>query len=61
MIPSIGHGMPVSQGSTIVWYVQTGTYGTTWPAIYEDFELPIVCGLSGLGVIRCRCKGPKIE
>ena len=51
-IPSGATAMPVKlkQGSTIVWqgYVQTGTYGMTFPAIYEDFELPVVCGLSVL-------------
>jgi len=61
-IPSSATAMPVTlyQGSTIRWqgYVQTGTYGTTWPAIYEDFELPIVCGLSVLESFDVDVQGP---
>ena len=61
-IPTGATSMPVKlmQGSTIVWqgYVQTGTYGTTWPAIYEDFELPIVCGLSVLESFDVDVQGP---
>ena len=61
-IPSSATAMPVTlkKGTAIVWqgYVQTGTYGTTWPAIYEDFELPIVCGLSVLESFDVDVQGP---
>ena len=61
-IPSSATAMPVTlkKGTAIVWqgYVQTGTYGTTWPAIYEDFELPIVCGLSVLESFDVDVNGP---
>ena len=61
-IPSSATAMPVTlkKGTSIVWqgYVQTGTYGTTWPAIYEDFELPIVCGLSVLESFDVDVNGP---
>ena len=61
-IPSSATAMPVTlmRGTSIVWqgYVQTGTYGTTWPAIYEDFELPIVCGLSVLESFDVDVQGP---
>ena len=62
LIPASATAMPVKlmRGSTIAWqgYVQTGTYGTTWPAIYEDFELPIVCGLSVLESFDVDVQGP---
>ena len=61
-IPTSATAMPVTlkKGTAIVWqgYVQTGTYGTTWPAIYEDFELPIVCGLSVLESFDVDVQGP---
>lgn len=61
-IPSSATAMPVTlkKGTAIVWqgYVQTGTYGTTWPAIYEDFELPITCGLSVLESFDVDVNGP---
>ena len=61
-IPTGATAMPVTlkKGTSIVWqgYVQTGTYGTTWPAIYEDFELPIVCGLSVLESFDVDVQGP---
>lgn len=61
-IPSSATAMPVTlkKGTAIVWqgYVQTGTYGTTWPAIYEDFELPITCGLSVLESFDVDVQGP---
>jgi len=61
-IPSSATAMPVTlyQGSTIRWqgYVQTGTYGTTWPAIYEEFELPLICGLSALDSFEVEVTGP---
>jgi hypothetical protein len=54
--------MPVTlkKGMSIVWqgYVQTGTYGTTWPAIYEEFELPLICGLSALDSFEVEVTGP---
>ena len=61
-IPSSATAMPVtlSQGSTIRWqgYVQTGTYGTTYPAIYNEFELPLICGLSALDSFDVEVTGP---
>lgn len=61
-IPSSATAMPVTlkKGTAIVWqgYVQTGTYGTTWPANYEDFELPITCGLSVLESFDVDVQGP---
>ena len=61
-IPTGATAMPVKlmQGSTIAWqgYVQTGTYGMTYPAIYEDFELPICCGLSVLESFDVDVQGP---
>ena len=61
-IPSSATAMPVTlyQGSTIRWqgYVQTGTYGTTYPAIYNEFELPLICGLSALDSFDVEVTGP---
>lgn len=61
-IPSSATAMPVKlyQGSTIRWqgYVQTGTYGTTYPAIYNEFELPLICGLSALDSFDVEVTGP---
>ena len=61
-IPTGATAMPVTlkKGTSIVWqgYVQTGTYGTTWPAIYEDVELPILCGLSVLESFDVDVNGP---
>ena len=61
-IPSSATAMPVTlkKGTAIVWqgYVQTGTYGTTWPAVYEDFDLPITCGLSVLESFDVDVNGP---
>jgi len=61
-IPSSAIAMPVKlyQGSTIRWqgYVQTGTYGTTYPAIYNEFELPLICGLSALDSFDVEVTGP---
>ena len=61
-IPTGATAMPVTlkKGTAIVWqgYVQTGTYGTTWPAIYDDFELPITCGLSVLESFDVDVNGP---
>ena len=61
-IPSSAIAMPVTlyQGSTIRWqgYVQTGTYGTTYPAIYNEFELPLICGLSALDSFDVEVTGP---
>ena len=61
-IPSSATAMPVTlyHGSTICWqgYVQTGTYGTTYPAIYNEFELPLICGLSALDSFDVEVTGP---
>ena len=61
-IPSSATAMPVTlyQGSTIRWqgYVQTGTYGTTYPAVYNEFELPLICGLSALDSFDVEVTGP---
>ncbi len=40
----------LTAGGTVVWkgYVQTGTYGMTYPALYEEFELPLICPLAAL-------------
>ena len=40
----------LTTGGTVVWkgYVQTGTYGMTYPALYEEFELPLICPLAAL-------------
>ena len=51
-VPGGVMAMPVTlkQGSTVVWqgYVQTGTYGMTYPSDYEQIELPLVCPLTVL-------------
>ena len=61
-IPSSATAMPITlyQGSTIRWqgYVQTGTYGTTYPAVYNEFELPLICGLSALDSFDVEVTGP---
>ena len=40
----------LTTGGTVVWkgYVQTGTYGMTYPAQFEEFELPLICPLAAL-------------
>ena len=40
----------LTSGGVVVWkgYVQTGTYGMTYPALYEEFELPLICPLAAL-------------
>ena len=62
LIPASATAMPVKlmRGSAIAWqgYVQTGTYGMKWPAIYEDIELPICCGLSVLESFDVDVQGP---
>ena len=54
LIPSGALAEPVKlkQCNTILWqgYVQTGTFGMQYPAIYEVIELPLLCPL---GVLEC--------
>ena len=40
----------LTAGNAIVWqgYLQTGTYGMPFPAIYETVELPVICPLGAL-------------
>lgn len=40
----------LTTGGVVVWkgYVQTGTYGMTYPAQFEEFELPLICPLAAL-------------
>ena len=61
-IPSGATAMPVTlkKGTSIAWqgYVQTGTYGMTYPAIYEEIELPVCCGLSVLESFDMDVTGP---
>ena len=61
-IPASAVSEPImlKQGSTILWqgYVQTGTYGMTYPATYEDIEIPLVCGLGVLDSFDVEVNGP---
>ena len=61
-IPSSAVAEPVTlkQGSTILWqgYVQTGTYGMTYPATYEDIDIPLICGLGTLDAFDVEVNGP---
>lgn len=45
---------------TVIWqgYVQTGTYGMTYPSVYEEFDLPLVCPLSALDAFTIDATGP---
>ena len=62
LIPSGALAEPVtlSQGNTIMWqgYIQTGTFGMSYPAIYEVIELPVVCPLGVLECIPVEVSGP---
>ena len=62
LIPSGALAEPVtlSQGNTIMWqgYIQTGTFGMSYPAIYEVIELPVVCPLGVLECIQVEVSGP---
>lgn len=61
-IPSSAVAEPVTlkEGSTILWqgYVQTGTYGMTYPATYEDIDIPLICGLGTLDAFDVEVNGP---
>ena len=61
-IPASAVSEPImlKQGNTILWqgYVQTGTYGMTYPATYEDIEIPLVCGLGVLDSFDVEVNGP---
>lgn len=50
----------LTAGNTVVWqgYVQTGTYGMTYPAKYEEIELPVICPLSALDAFDMDTTGP---
>lgn len=45
---------------TVIWqgYVQTGTYGMTYPSVYEEFDLPLICPLSALDAFTIDATGP---
>ena len=62
LIPSGALAEPVKlkQGNTILWqgYVQTGTFGMQYPAIYEVIELPLSCPLSVLECFQVDVTGP---
>ena len=61
-IPSGAVAEPImlKQGNTILWqgYVQTGTYGMTYPATYEEIDIPIVCPLGVLDSFNVDVNGP---
>lgn len=61
-IPTSAVAKPImlKQGNTIKWqgYVQTGTYGMTYPATYEDIDIPVVCGLGVLESFDIDVNGP---
>ena len=50
----------VDQVSEIVWqgYVQTRTYGMSYPATYEEIELPLICPLGALDALDYDISGP---
>ena len=62
LIPSGALAEPVTltQGNDIVWqgYVQTGTFGMQYPAIYEVIELPLICPLGVLECFQVDVNGP---
>lgn len=53
-IPTSAQSMPVTltSGGVIQWqgYIQTGTYGMQFPALYEEISLPV---MDILGVLEC--------
>ena len=61
-VPTGAVAMPVklTSGGVVRWqgYVQTGTYGMSYPAVYEDFELPLQCPLSALDAFTIDATGP---
>ena len=62
LIPASAVSEPVtlSIGNTIVWqgYVQTGTYGMPFPAIFEEIELPLIDMLGVLDSFDVDVVGP---
>ena len=61
-VPSSAVAMPVKLkvGNVIRWqgYVQTGTYGMSYPAVYEEFDIPLCCPLSALDSFPIEGTGP---
>ena len=62
LIPSGALAEPVTltQGNDVLWqgYVQTGTFGMQYPAIYEVIELPLICPLGVLECFQVDVNGP---
>lgn len=62
LIPSGALAEPVTltQNGSVMWqgYVQTGTFGMQYPAIYEEIELPLICPLGVLECFQVEVSGP---
>ena len=62
LIPSGALAEPVtlSVGTDVMWqgYIQTGTYGMQYPAIYEVIDLPLICPLGVLECMQVDAAGP---